>query len=373
MKSQIFILFLILSLSFISLIYAIPIPGTSSVLGYNRVIYVLEDRFGNKFYIPIDADFANITVIGLTVNPQISPSNSNQTTVYVNGTVGYYSDFGTKFIPLPNGKIYLYYDADINYVNYNPLTDPTKVVQCAFGQNTITNPNDCQLADPNYLLTLSANTLKVSAIASIPTYSPQYSSSGSCKAPSASLLSIITTNCNIYGQGAASLCPPLDGHPEFCVPLSPNGTGTCTSQLGLIGTATTNNAGKFTYNFQACGITTAKIIAKFYGSPIQPLPVMESGLPEAAEYAGVTNVVQTDIASFNSMYKFSVQNYVWAPNESAISTHIGLFEFSYGDISGYGIVVIVIFAILITYFLSRNNSREIKNKPQKSKKGSNNA
>ncbi len=222
------------------------ILGPTSLLGYNRLIYVINDVFNNSIYVPLDADIANITNINMNLNPKISATNPNQTTIYINGTVGYYTDFGTKFVPLANAPIYLYYGADINYVNFNPNSNPANVMLCTYGfgsnsvklgisASSLPTPQQCQLANPAFTAQLANSDQG--------TYHPQYYSGNSCAPAANSLLTPLNLKCNIYGTDGNNNIPQTCGtssvgQQEFCIPIYSNGTGICTSQIGLIGGST---------------------------------------------------------------------------------------------------------------------------------------
>lgn len=345
--------------------------GLDNLLGYNRIIYNLQDRFGNIIHIPIDADFANITIIKLNVSPQVSPGNSNQTTLAISGEAGYYTLFGTKFVPMAYQPIYLYYGADTNYVNYNP-TSPgmtENAILCTFGSASLASGSlhtpslsQCELSNPNYA-GLTANAL-------VTAYSPSFGLLGSCPPASNSLLATETPDCNIYGTDGSSAIPAAcpaspSGSSQYCEPVYSNGTGICTSQLGLISTvpgsttavpAYTDKNGAFSATITACGTGTATILAKFYGAsalptipgkPSEPLTVTQSPLTLAAEPNGINQ----------QAYTYNVLDYVWAPNQTESSTNIGLFELSYGDVSGYLALVAVAFAAMAAYFAGHMNRR----------------
>ncbi len=353
--------------------------GSTSLLGYNRLIYVINDVFNNSIYVPLDADIANTTKINLNLNPKISATNPNQTTIYINGTVGYYTDFGTKFVPLANAPVYLYYGADINYANYNPNTDPVNVMLCTYGSgvntvklgisaSSLPTPQQCQLANPAFTAQLANSDQG--------TYHPQYYSGNSCAPAANSLLTPLNLNCNIYGTDGNSNIPQTCGASsagqEFCVPIYSNGTGTCTSQLGLIGansgispsltssplsSATTNANGVFTSNIVACGIGNADIIASFYGLPgNEPYQVTQSLLgysaqPNPSTAQGSSNVYAT----------FNVLNFYWAPTSASVTTQIGLYELSYGEIGALALVVLgILTVILVAYAKSDNKKRQNK-------------
>jgi hypothetical protein len=114
--------------------------SSQSLLGYQRLIYVFEDRFGNSFFAPIDADVANPVTLSLSVTPAVGSQNANSTTIAINGIAGTYSDYGTVFTPLSHGQVYLYYGRDINYAAYNAVLDPTNAIDCAFSVNDTVPP-----------------------------------------------------------------------------------------------------------------------------------------------------------------------------------------------------------------------------------------
>ncbi|MCL5100722.1 MAG: hypothetical protein M1122_02100, partial [Candidatus Marsarchaeota archaeon] len=142
--------------------------SVANVLGYQRLVFVLRDRFGNAIYAPLDADIANTTSISLQVTPVVNSNNANDTKIFINGTVGYYSPINNKFYPLRNGLIYLYYDTNINYIGYNALQNPSNeknAMLCAFGDvgSGAQIPSNCVLANPVYLgQTNNANTITYS-------------------------------------------------------------------------------------------------------------------------------------------------------------------------------------------------------------------
>jgi len=318
--------------------------------GYVRLIYVISDRFNNSVYVPVDADIANITSIQLNLNPQISPSNPNETTIQISGTAGYSSDLGTLFTPLANSYIYLYYGGDINYAGFDPTLQSSNngivnALQCAFGK--VSNPSQCVLSDPTYTgRTTYAGTIN---------YASSFISPGTCQQPPSTLFSVANTMCNIYGTDGVNknlpeTCPPtVLGSEQYCLPLYSNGTGVCTSQLGLMAIVKTDVNGNFNYNVNACGIGNAKIIAKFYGSPSgQPQQVTQASLGTSADpNAGSTSPVT-----------FNVLNYQWAPNETSSSVPIGMFELSYGVISAVGIAAALIIAIIALGYMYRAHIRK---------------
>jgi hypothetical protein len=317
--------------------------SVANVLGYQRLVFVLRDRFGNAIYAPLDTDIANTTSISLQVTPVVNSNNANDTKIFINGTVGYYSPINNKFYPLRNGLIYLYYDTNINYIGYNALQNPSNeknAMLCAFGDvgSGAQIPSNCVLANPVYLgQTNNANTI---------TYSTAYNSLGECNPPPNSLLVPVDTNCNIYGndgnKNIPQTCSPgQNGQQRFCQPIFSNGTGTCTSQLGLVGTTTTNSMGFFSNSIYACGIGSATIIARFYGSPSpQPLQASQAWLSSSAD------------PTSKSYTTFNVLNYQWFPNYTQEGVDIGLAELGYGNL-GVVILAIALASVLAIYAIRK--------------------
>ena len=332
-------------------------PGsefTANLMGYQRLIYVFRDRFNNLIYAPLSVDIANITSVSLNVTPVVDINNANSTTLYINGTAGYYEPLG-NFIPLSGGQVYLYYDADINYVGYNVKdgqANTANALLCAFGgsnpEYSSMVPSDCQPSNPIYTgLQDNSGTI---------TYSPSYNSLGACGAPPNSLLTAPNLDCNIYGNdgnrqisnSCSSVVMP-DGSVEsrYCSPIYSNGTGTCTSQLGLVGTATTNAMGFFSYNTVACGIGGATILAKYYGYPgPEPVQARQSFLASSADPAS------------EEYTTFNVLDYYWLPNQTQESIQIGLAELGIGNVGAVGLVAAILMIggiVVFTIYLNRRS------------------
>ncbi len=358
--------------------------GTSNTLGYQRLVYVFNDRFNNTIYAPLDADLANITSIQLTVQPSVQESNANQTTVHIDGTVGYKSDFGTKFSPLPNGDVYLYYGTDMNFVAQPIPANITNAQFCAFGgspsacaaDKSCSIPVNCTKSNPvwrgypGYAGNLQPNNAVVEYNTAYNSLFNSGATPDTCMAPPKSLFSPTTADCNIYGvtkavDGLWAECNtqafqpnsgsvPTQGFPTaggsvnwFCEPLYSNGTGICTPQIGLIGIAKTSSDGVFSTNVVACGIGTALITAEYYGSPSpQPILVSQAPLVDAADpfYSGASD-------------KFIAVNYTWSPNMSTLSTPIGLLELGYGNIDAAGLAAIAAVAAVLLFTAGRKRRR----------------
>ena len=302
--------------------------------GYRRFIYVLQDRFDNNIYVPLDADISNQTTITLNVNPVVSPLNSAQTNVLISGVIGYYTynALSTLFVPLANAPVYLYYN---NNIDYNGLATGTgqsstqainaQTAQlCAFGNPGATGvPKTCNLANP-----LTAGQ---AAEANVITYSANYISSGTCPVAPESLLYQQGFTCNIYGaDNLPASCPAgATGQQSYCYIQDSQGDGLCTSQLGLIGVATSNTLGYFSSNVVSCGISTARILASYYGSPgpepvqAQQAPIYLAANPSIPIVSGAAGLITSPT--------FLVSNYIWSPNQTGATVSLGLFELGYGN------------------------------------------
>ena len=333
---------------------AISFPNDGQILGYNRLVYVLQDSFNNTIYAPMDVDIANTTMINVNVNPIVNALNANQTLLNITGSAGYVSGLYSKsFAPLPKGsKIYLYYDTPLNYFNstespyvQSELVDYyTYAEKCAFGANPGAK---CNFANPlNEYIQGSSGALEANAIS----YHPQYNSSGVCPAPPKhSLLNItVPTDCSIYNNTAVVTANayvgniPVASYTRYCEPEYTNGTGILTSQLGLAAIVSTNSTGGFSTNaITACGTGSSQIIAKYYGGP-GPEPQIYSQ-PSIANSVISLSPTPTSI----SVYEY---NYSFAPNQTTISFNVGSYYLSMGDISIT--VTLVVIAGIIAYQIS---------------------
>ena len=326
--------------------------GTHSLLGYQRLIYVFEDRFGNSFFAPVDADVANPVTLSLNITPTVGSQNANSTTIAINGIAGTYSDYGTVFTPLSNGQVYLYYGRDINYASYNAVLDPSNAIDCAFSVKGTVPASSCISSDP-----VSAADY---ANSNVLTYAPDYNSLGACSPPPNSLLAQSNFQCNVYGsQGLKAACSNgAQGEQRFCEPIFSNGTGVCTPQLGLFGIVTPSSDGTFNAVITACGYGQESITAKYYGYPgPEPVPATQVVLPQSESYIGFQSGAEYSLITAN------VLNYQYAPNETVAGFQIGLPLLSYGDISAAAVIAGMAAVLLILYAMHwRKTARAAKRK-----------
>jgi len=308
---------------------------------------VLNDRFNYTIYLPIDADIANITQISLSVNPAYDPQNVNQTTLYIHGNATYFN--GVKHVPLVDNSIYIYFKNNINYMQYNALLYPVNAILCAYN-SMVSGP--CTLADPAFT-SLSSN-------ANVITYYPQYNALGECGPPPTHLYPQRVYDCNIYGNRLPATCNSIvlqTGQTirQWCIPVASNGTGLCTSQIGLMGIATTDQNGNFAFTANACGIGIASITAEFYGYPYgEPVTIQQPYLSNSATL--YYSLSSGPVNSQPNLATFQVLNFTWSPNETTVSpVQLGLDMLSYGSINIILLLGTAATAILLIYLIEMAN------------------
>jgi hypothetical protein len=310
-----------------------------NALGYHRFTYVMEDRFGNKIIAPMDVDVSNPVTITLNISTAVDQSNSNQTVLTVNGVVGSYSNFGATFTPLPTSQpVYLYYNNNLNYVEYNPVHDPLDAVLCAYDLN---NPKTqpCLQSDPMY----NGRSTNAGQI----TFATSYNSPGGvCNPPPNSLLAQSWTPCNIDNAlGFSATCPTNGaGAEQFCMPVFANGTGECTSQLGLFGIVYPDANGDFSTTITACGSRQDEITAQYYGWAPEQQPVSVLQVPLALSENNVNTPGSAGAAAITG----NELDYYYSPTQTTATFEIGLFELNYGEIgiAALGVGVLTVLAII---------------------------
>ena len=357
----------------------LDLSQNNDVLGYNRLVYTFADSFNNIITAPLAVDISNPTRITASVQADMLPENSNETNVIITGTAAYSVPTGT--VPLPEGSsIYLYYNNNINYYDrFNGPSDSPPVnyyanaLLCAFAPQS----SSCELANPLSTLTQPEGTIifegeEIHLQTSGPyeagkiTFSTQYDynqdayqtggllagqSQWQCAPTPKSLLDLPENNCNIYDSGESGAFRANPYNPsvnQYCKTNSPNGDGIFTSQLGLVGIATTNSIGGFSFNFDACGSGTESLILQYYGYPgPEPIPVNQPSLQYSA-YASDPAMTAAGGGSYATANEF---NYAYAPTTTFLSMTIGNYTLSFGGISIIGLVAFL--SALLAVFLRR--------------------
>jgi len=329
----------------------------SNYQGFRLFTFVFNDRFNNTIYVPMALDVANTVVLSINATTTPNQTNYNQTKINITGYAYVPSSTpGGPATPVPAGqKIYLYFNKNINYINYSAVTDPVNTMLCAYGAMLINGtstlspngPTNCTLANPNWV--------GMQTNANLTTYQPSFNSSGACNPPANSLLSINYQMCNLYNMyGLSATCPSTgSGAEQFCEPLYANGTGICTSQIGLFAIATTNSKGGFNATITACGGGTSQIssqiIAEYYGAPLQPL---EANVLPLALQANVVNLA----SDYPNSLTVNELNYSYAPNETSVGVLLGMPMLNMGEISA---VILAAFAFATTMLLLYKTKKEV--------------
>jgi hypothetical protein len=355
------------------------LSNTPQIYGYNRLLYTYVDRFNNTIYMPVDVDFANTTMLTLDTPSTVNTLNVNQTQITINGILLYLASNGIWVPPPVGSTVYLYYNTNINFYNTSAISmlasSAGGIVSnlvgyykwadiCAFAPEdsgcVAANPlstfglgsllygvSGIPTSTPTSLETLASSALE--SLTNTVTYSPNYASSGQCAPQPNSLLSTSQYNCNLYGSSLASLVPGSllglpatatgpNGNQQYCVPAYTNGTGTLTSQLGLIGTAATDSSGGFNAVITACGTGSGRIVAQFYGSPSpEPINIAQTILPRSVTplSANTANDIITP-----------EYNYGFAPNETSSPFQIGSYQLSLGNFYAWIPIIIILILLL---------------------------
>lgn len=376
-----------------------PSGYTGDLTGYQEFTYVVTDRLGNSVFIPMDVDIANTVIITLNVAASVAQDNSNKTTIDISGQAGSYANLGTQFIPLANNDIYLYYGPNIDFNGMNPKsTNPGESEDAILCAVNLTNPSGGPCIPYNPVWPANASMDSAGNLYNPLDYAPSYNSLGDCNMPANSLLEQGYTKCNIYDEySLASTCPntgvlsyckglfdstpcpptQLACHddletctqqsgyafceklpeyasygsciasysglsPQYCLPLYVNGTGGCTSQLGLFAVDTTNAIGGFNSIITACGTAQGEVMtAAYYGYPA-PEPIKASVVPLAL----VANNVWPNYPAVTPL-AVSELNYSQAPAIAQSTFNIGVFELSYNSLSLLAVLTGIAIALLL--------------------------
>ena len=320
----------------------------SQPLGYNRIIFTYVDQFNNTITMPLDVDLAKTTLINMSVTPTVNAINPNETSIAVQGEIGTIDTIlNPTQQPLAGSPIYIYYNGNLNFYNYTTPSGNayrTWSDYCAFAPGAL----GCSLA--NYLS--AVNTPIQSLETNTIDFSTQLNSSGECAAEPKSMLTLGNfIQCNIYPNNKWNLPrsgTTESGSYEYCVPVYTNGTGYLTSQFGLVGIATTNSSGMFSYTFNACGTGNDKVTASYYGwPPPEPVTVYQPPLSNATQNCAVSGVCQN----------YQEYNYYIAPTSTSQTVNIGLYELSFGDVGAYALAAFAACVAATLFFLHKRSSR----------------
>ena len=353
----------------------LDLRGNNNILGYNRFLYTFVDRFDNIIYMPLDVNLANLTSIALNVNQLINATNDNETLIIANGTAGYTTGvLGGSFAPLPPGSdIYLYYDTNINFYN-STGADPNSASYAAWQDLCAFDPAmRCQLADPLESTTTQSSGLTSTGYVGHIDFHTQYNgttgSSGKnlCSPQPKGLLSVAeSNNCNIYGNvqglGGPAKYNQATGTYNYCVPSYNNGTGSYTTQIGLIAVEQTGQGGYFQDNsITACGMGSAILTAKYYGAPSpQPVIYSQRSMPQAASgpaqicvgYSFNPNTFKLTCTKYELLptaptYNFPEFSYTYSPNQTSVSFQTGNFSLSFGSTGALALMAGIAAALAI--------------------------
>ncbi len=220
---------------------------------------------------------------------------------------------------------------------------------------------------------ISSTTSQLSSVASkINSASSQVSSSVSKVASEASAISASSYDMGAIASQISSIASQIASALVSQIPLqslakpqsqyasshsSPLPTSLSLAVTNPIPSVTTNSNGVFTSNIVACGIGNADIIASFYGLPgNEPYQVTQPLLG----YAAQPNPSTAQGAS--SVYAtFNVLNFYWAPASTSVTTQIGLYELSYGEIGALALVVLGILTVIVVAY-AKSGGKKHKNK-----------
>jgi len=285
----------------------LSIFANDNLLGRRQVNVTFVDLFNSTFTLPMKLDFAYSTKINATLNTSVDKNNMNLTHVTIKGNLSELifdtSKNTINYKPLA-GKVYVYVDRNINYCNKDcskslAEEDPVEAIKCSINGN-------CLLANP---LNFSKKTSMETAANTI-NYKPS------------DPLEKKNTICNIYGDTYPSSCSK--GY--YCLPNYPNGTGYCSSQIGLVAIIDTN--GNFRYDFDIYGFGLGKqIILEYYGSP-----------------------------SFQQTTNGYVENYAYLPTTTTLSLNYGVLPLKLGGFfSIFVILIICLFIALIFVAKKKSN------------------
>lgn len=312
-------------ISFVTTNLAI-LTDSEKILGRRKVNLTFVDLFNTTFNLPMKLDFAYSTKINATLNISLDKTNKDLTHVTIKGNLSkiVYNKETQKleYIPLA-GKIYVYVDRNINYCSkknifysgqtYIPACsknlaedNPPEAIKCS-----ILKGKDCLLANPLNFTETGASMEPIADTINYKAGKPEEEK-----------------YCNIYGDTYPATC---EKQGYYCLPIYPNGTGFCTSQIGLVTILDAN--GNFKYDFDIYGFGLGeKVILQYYGYP-------------SFAKDPTTNTY--------------VENYAYMPTTTVLSLNYGVLPLDFGKLSLLPILLTLSVLLLFIIFKNREKFRKI--------------
>ncbi len=323
--------------------FAYSLLGSKQALGYDRLVYMITDEFGNLLKAPIDADISNITNTQMSHTISTNSNKPNESTITVSGTVlNCQSSQLTGGKPMPaNSSIYIYYDTNLNYYNSTSNQSSSPANYFAWAERCAFSPvsTGCILSNPTYTWTWTDNggtwshtdnTTGVNESKYV-TFSTQYNNTAKttcANEPNSLLAASLSYNCNIYGKFGLPATKTITAGQAYCVPIFLNGTGHLTTQLGLVDIAKTDASGNFSKKFNVCGTGTAKITSEYYGAP-PPQPMLYSQ-PDMSNATFTPSQFSSAPLNGNNLNVFEF-NYTYSPDSAVQTFPVGIYALSYGS------------------------------------------
>jgi hypothetical protein len=313
------------SASFVENILSISSSG--ALVGRRSINVTFIDLFNTTFNLPMKVDLAYSTQINATLNTSLDKSNMNLTHVTIKGNLSKVIYDATtnsfRYEPL-SGVVYIYVNRNINYCNRDcskslAEQNPLQAIFCSINGN-------CLLANPLNFTTDGKTT--------------QYTAASTINYHPSNPLDKKNTICNIYGDTYPSSCSKDNkGNTYWCLPVYPNGTGYCTSQIGLITIVDTgenyvtdickvyNNNFRCDFDIYGFGLGE-KVILKYYGFP-----------------------------NFEKTYNGYIENYKYLPATTILSLNYGVLPLRFGNFVSISVVFIILISIGFVFILKRKKSK----------------
>ena len=313
----------------------LSIFSSDNLLGRRSMNVTFVDLFNSTFNLPMRLDLAYSTKINATLNTSIDKNNRNLTHVTVRGNLSkvvFDRQTNTvKYEPI-SGRIYAYVNRNINYCNkpiivyyggvYIPACsqnlatqNPLEAIRCSLGLE-----KHCILANP---LNFTRENIPMEPVANVINYQPS------------DPLEKKNTICNINGDTYPSVC--TNGY--FCLPIYPNGTGYCTSQIGLVNITDTSSNGEFKFNFDIYGFGLGeKLILQYYGYP---------------KFQKVTTF---DI--YHNQHTQYIENYAYLPATTVLSFNYGLLPLRIGDFLSFFVILVICLSVILAFIFRKKKTKD---------------